>query len=87
MVKLSEDVAQALAACDGEPLPVEVPGSDRHYMLVERDTLEAALAAMELQRNVEAIKEGLADLEAGRTMPLDVAVERIRQELGFAIRS
>jgi predicted transcriptional regulator len=41
----------------------------------------AAMAALEHQRNVELIREGIADMEAGRTIPLDEAMDRIRNAL------
>lgn len=65
MVKLSEDVAEALKAAKGEPISVDAPGFDRQFVVVERSTHEAAMAALELQRNVELIQEGIADAEAG----------------------
>ena len=73
MVKLNEEVAQALMKCDGEPLTVELPGSDRRFVLVEQSTYDEAIAALEFRRNVALIREGVADMEAGRTRPLDEA--------------
>ena len=35
----------------------------------------------------EALARGIADAEAGRTMPLDVAFKRLREELGLPERS
>ncbi len=86
MVKLSEEVAEALKAAKGEPLSVDVPGFDRQFVVVEQSTHDAAMAALELQRNVELIREGIADVEAGRVYPLDEAMDRIRQELGLRAR-
>ena len=81
MVKLNEEVAQALIKNDGEPLAVEVPGSDRRFVLVEQSTFDAAMAALEFRRNVELIREGVADMEAGRSRPLDEAMDDIRRRL------
>ena len=86
MVKLSEEVAEALKAAKGEPLSVEVPGFDRRFVVVEQSEYDTAMEALALQRNVELIREGVADVEAGRVMPLDEAMEQIRQELGFPRR-
>lgn len=86
MVKLSEEVAEALKAARGEPLSVEVPGLDRRFVVVEQSEYDAAMEALTLQRNVELIREGVADVEAGRVMPLHEAMEQIRQELGFPCR-
>lgn len=35
----------------------------------------------------EALARGIADAEAGRTMPLDVAFKRLREELGLPEQS
>ena len=81
MVKLNEEIAQALIKNDGEPLAVEVPGSDRRFVLVEQSTYDEAMAALEFRRNVELIREGVADMEAGRSRPLDEAMDDIRRRL------
>ena len=86
MVKLTEEVAQALMKCHGEPLSVQVPGSDQLFVIVEQSTFDAAMAALELQRSVELIREGIADVEAGKVLPLDEAMEQIRRELRFQPR-
>jgi hypothetical protein len=86
MVKLSEEVAEALKASKGEPISVDVPGSDRRFVVVDQTTHDAAMAALELQKNVELIREGIADVEAGRVVPLDEAMDRVRRELGFRAR-
>lgn len=39
----------------------------------------------EQQETLAAIREGLADVEAGRTMPLDVALRRMAEKYGFKI--
>lgn len=86
MVKLTEEVAQALMKCHGEPLSVEVPGYDQRFVLVEQSTFDTARAALELQRSVTLIREGIADVEAGKVLPLDEAMEQIRRELRFQPR-
>lgn len=86
MVKLSEEVAEALKASKGKPICVDVPGFDRRFVVVDQSTHDAAMAALELQKNVELIREGIADVEAGRAVPLDEAMERVRRELGFRSR-
>ena len=83
MVRLSEEVSQALKACNGEALSVEAPGFDRRFVVVAQSEFDAAMAALELKRNVELIREGIADVEAGRVQPLEEAMEQIRVEMGF----
>jgi predicted transcriptional regulator len=51
------------------------------YFLVDAPTVEAA----ERQRDLDAIREGIADREAGRVAPLDEVVDRIRTKLGLSI--
>lgn len=86
MVKLSEEVAEALKASKGEPISVDVPGFDRRFVVVDQTTHDAAMAALEFQKNIELIREGIADVQAGRVVPLDEAMERVRRELGFRAR-
>lgn len=86
MVKLNEEVAEALKASKGEPISVDVPGFDRRFVVVDQTTHDAAMAALELQKNVELIREGISDVEAGRVVPLDEAMDRVRRELGFRAR-
>ncbi len=81
MVKLSEEVAKALMAAKGEAVVVDVPGIDDDFVIVQRSMFVAAMAALEHQRNAELIREGISDMEAGRTVPLDEAMERIRNAL------
>lgn len=86
MGKLSEEVARALKAAQVEPISVEVAGFDRRFVVVEQSMHDSAMAALELQRNVELIREGIANFEAGRAYPLDEAMDRIRDELGLRSR-
>ena len=51
----------------------------------EDDMLADALKALAIQRNdLEAIREGIRDMEAGRVQPLREAVAEIRKEHGFS---
>ena len=79
MVKLSDEIIQALMESKGEPLSVEVPGSDRRYVVVEESAFDEAQAALESQRNVEAIRIGVKQMEAGLGRPLDEAMDEIRE--------
>ena len=81
MVKLTDEQIQALALCDGEPLSVEFPGSERRYVIVEADVHNAAVEAAEKQRIHESIKRGFEDIKAGLGQPVDVAFADIREKL------
>ena len=81
MVKLTEEIAQALMKCHGEPLTVEVPGSNRHYVIVEADVHRSVVEAAERQRIHESIKKGFEDIKAGLGKPVEDAFSDIRQRL------
>lgn len=53
----------------------------RERYLKERDR------AAHLETLDAALKRGLADAEAGRTLPLDEAFRRLREELGLPVSS
>ncbi len=86
MVKLSEEVAEALKAANGRPIAVDVPGFDHRFVVIDQAEYDAAMAELELQKNVALIREGIADVEAGRVQPLEEAMDDIRRELGFRPR-
>ena len=81
MVKLTEEIAQALVNCHGEPLTVEVPGSNRHYVIVDADIHRSVVEAAEKQRIHESIKKGFEDIKAGLGKPVDDAFSDIRKRL------
>ncbi|MEZ6123657.1 MAG: hypothetical protein R3C49_10820 [Planctomycetaceae bacterium] len=69
MVRVSDEVAEAVRAANGQPVDIEVPGVDRHYLIVDAEQHKANLERL-------AIMEGLADLAAGRTHSVeDVSAE------------
>lgn len=80
MVKLSEEVAEALRASKGEPVSVDVPGFDRRFVVVDQATHDAAMAALELQKNVDLIRVGVNEMEAGLGRPFDEAMDDIKNK-------
>jgi antitoxin ParD1/3/4 len=51
----------------------------------EDDVLRDALTALrDRNEDMEAIREGIADMEAGRMRPLEEVSERISRKYGFA---
>jgi predicted transcriptional regulator len=76
--KLTSEQRESLQHCDG-PVPVEDDENRRLYFLIDASTLDG------LQRNqdIEAIREGIADMDAGRVERLDEAIARIRANLGL----
>lgn len=77
--KLTPEQREALAHSDG-PVLVEDEQTKEAYFLVDASTMNA----LQLQQDLEAIREGIADVEAGRVAPLDEALARIRARLGLA---
>ncbi len=76
--KLTPEQREALSRADG-PVPVEDEETQRVYFLVDEPTL----AAWEREQDRDAIREGIADMEAGRVAPLDEVMARIRANLGL----
>ncbi len=82
MVKLNDEIVQALLKCDGEPLEVEAPGAKRSYVIVDAHIHRAAVEALEQQRIHESILAGFQDLEAGKGQTVEEAFDNIRRDLG-----
>jgi hypothetical protein len=81
--KLTDEMRQAIAARNGEPVPVEDDQTHTVYVIVDSQTHQRAMQALQRQEDTAAIEEGVADLEAGRGMPAREADIRIREKLGF----
>ena len=79
--KLSKQLVDALHANDDDSLEVVDPSSNRTYFLVEGDTHRQAMEALRRQNDRDAIAEGIADMEAGRGVPLEEARKLTRQGL------
>jgi predicted transcriptional regulator len=60
---------------------VEVPGFEHRFVVIDQAEYYAAMAELDLQKNVALIREGISDVEAGRTSPLDEAMDRVRNVL------
>lgn len=74
--KLTNEQREALKLESG-PLPVEDDESHRLYFLVDKQTLD------NLRQDADraAIGQGIADMEAGRVIPLDELDARIHAKL------
>jgi predicted transcriptional regulator len=69
-------------------LPTDVSASLSNFIAFdgyenEVAVIREALAALEHRKNVEAIKEGIADMEAGRYRSLEEVDAEIRRKFGF----
>jgi hypothetical protein len=74
--KLTPEQRYALDHTDG-PVPVEDEKTNRVYFLVD----ESTFASMKQQEDLAAIREGIADAEAGRVITLDELDVRIQARL------
>jgi predicted transcriptional regulator len=80
--KLTPEQRSALVD-NGGPLFIEDDQTQRTYVIVERAAYERAIAALRSEQTLEAIREGVADMEAGRVAPIEEVCERIRTNLGL----
>lgn len=78
--KLNQELSDALHASEN-PLSVIDPSTNRVYVLVDYDTHQQAMAALERQRSVASIQQGIDDMEAGRMQPAKDAHRQGRDEL------
>ena len=83
MVKLSDEQLEALEQSpDG--ISCEDTISRRTYVLVEEDVHRRAMQALKQQLDLEAIRRGVAQMEASGGMPVEDARRQLAQELGFS---
>jgi predicted transcriptional regulator len=77
-LKLTDEQRQAIDRSDG-PVPVEDEHTRRVYFLVDPTTLQT----LQRDEDIAAIRDGIADMEAGRVISLDELDERMRARLGL----
>jgi PHD/YefM family antitoxin component YafN of YafNO toxin-antitoxin module len=66
----------------GEPVVLAVEGG-ADVVVQDVDSYRKLLDELEQARDLEGIRQGLEDMRAGRTIPLDEAFADIRRELGL----
>ncbi|MEX2139148.1 MAG: hypothetical protein WD894_07805 [Pirellulales bacterium] len=74
--KLTPEQREALDRSNG-PVLVEDDETRRHYYLVDEPTFRS----IQQQEDLAAIRDGIADMEAGRVVTLDELDARIRARL------
>lgn len=79
--KLTSEQRAALSQSDG-PVLVEDTETSRVYYLVD----ESAMHSLRQREDLSAIRDGIADMEAGRIIALDELDARIRARLGLPAR-
>ncbi|MEM6692742.1 MAG: hypothetical protein AAF664_25160 [Planctomycetota bacterium] len=78
--KLTPEQASALHAA-GDMLPVLDESTNHVYVVVDLDVHERAMKALREREDLDAIKEGVRQMEAGEGQPLDEAFAEIRAGL------
>jgi predicted transcriptional regulator len=77
--KLTSEQREALVRGNG-PVLVEDEQTNRQYYLVDAATFQG----LQQQEDLAAIRDGIADMEAGRVVTLDELDARIRARLAAA---
>ena len=79
--ELTPDQADALHAVDNGELPVIDPTDGQLYVVVKREILDEAKKALRLQRNVDAIQQGVDAANEGRMGLVTEVLPELKQEL------
>ena len=87
-VKIPENTIARLFSPDllgTKAIELEIPDdeSQRVYVLIDAELHQRAMTALQQQQDWESIQEGIAQADAGDSMPLAEADRRIREEFGF----
>ncbi len=77
-LKITPEQREAPSHSNG-PVPVEVEPTRRVYFLID----ESPIGLLRRQQDLDAIREGIADMEAGRVAPLDAVIAGIRANFGL----
>ena len=83
MVKISEEQRAALQQ-HPEGVSCEDTDSARIYFLVEESVHRRAMQALKSQQDLDAIRRGVAQMEAGSGTPVAEVRQQLAQELGFS---
>ncbi len=86
MVKLTDEQRVALQRTP-EGILCEDTTTHRVYLLVDEQVHRRAMLALKQQQDLEAIRRGVAQMEAGGGMPIQDARIQLAQELGFSVSS
>ena len=84
---LTDDQRRSLQQHPEKPIEFRDEKTKRLYFIVDPVLLDRAQDAMRRLADLAAIQEGIADLEAGRGLPVDEADRQIREKLGFPPRA
>ena len=85
MVKLTEEQRAALQQ-HPDGVACEDAASQRTYFLVDSDIHQRAMQALKQQQDLQAIREGIAQMQSGGGTRIADAREQQAEELGFSSR-
>jgi len=86
ILNLTPEQRSALHASDGGPIQLRDEETSAIYVVIDEATHRRAMEALREQEDLNAVREGIADMRAGRVVSLDEADRRIREEFGFPPR-
>ncbi|MBA4031762.1 MAG: hypothetical protein C0478_12855 [Planctomyces sp.] len=86
IAKLTEELAAALHSSGEGELEVVDPDTQRMYVVVDASLHRQAMDALRRQQDRDAIAQGIAEMKAGKGIPLNEAFDDIRADLGLRPR-
>ena len=84
--KLNKELSDALNASDNGEVQAIDPTTNKVYVVVDGELHQRAMTALQQQQDWESIQRGIAQADAGESIPLAEADARIRKNLGFPPR-
>lgn len=85
--KITDEQRQAIEQHQGQPVPIQDDQTQRVYVIVDQQTHERAMRALQEQEDLASIRRGIQQMEAGEGRPLAEADAAMRKQLGFSPRS
>jgi hypothetical protein len=79
--KLTEELTAALCASGEKGLEVVDTQTQRTYLVVDAALHRQAMEALRRQQDSEAIAQGMAEMEAGEGIPIELARHLTRERL------
>lgn len=79
--KLSDELSAAIDASEAGVLQVVHPGTNRLYVVVDAETHQKAMDALQKRDDLEAIQAGIKDMEAGRVQSAEDARRQGHEQL------
>lgn len=86
--RITPEQREAIDQNRGRPVVLESDDqTHRVFVLVEQATFERAMRALAEQEDLESIRRGIDEMEAGLGRPLSEVDDDIRRDFGFRART